>query len=65
MLERFRKFVKGRDEFGHAAKVNYDGDESFSTWLGALLSIAYMVFILIIALFEAVEVISYKNPQVS
>ena len=65
MLERFKKFVKDQDEFGHAMKVNFNGDESFSTWLGALLSIAYLIFIVIIALFGAVEVMSYKDPQVT
>ena len=65
MLERFKQFVKGQDEFGHQTKLNYQGEESFSTWTGAILSIAYLIFIAIITLFGVVEVMRYRDPQVT
>ena len=62
MLARLKKFVKGQDEFGHKMNLNYQGEESFSTWTGAILSIAYLIFIAIITLLGIVEVMSYRDP---
>ena len=65
MLERIKRFVKGQDEFGHEMKLNYQGEESYSTWTGAILSIAYFILIAIITMFGVVEVMRYRNPQVT
>ena len=59
MLERFKKLVKDQDKFGHTMALNYEDAESYSTWIGALLSIAYLIFIMIITLFGVVDVMSY------
>ena len=62
MLASLKKFIKNQDEFGHKMKVNYNGEETFTTWVGALLSISYLILIVIIALFGAVEVMKYQDP---
>ncbi len=48
-MGRFSSFVRSFDVFGEPVALNYDGDSSFKTLIGAIITIAIKVFILVFA----------------
>ena len=63
MLRFFRVLLK-LDHLGHKFSLNYKGEETYQTKLGALLTIASTVLVGILFVLKATEVIEMKDPTV-
>ena len=46
---RLNKFVTSLDDFGEPVSLNYDGENTFKTKVGAIFTIAIKIFMLIFA----------------
>ena len=53
-----------RDELGHPIMLNYKGDENYPTKLGALLSIAVKVMMLIFLVQKTISVLDMTDPSI-
>ena len=58
------KLLRSVDDFGHAIKVTYKGEEQHQTTFGGLLTIGVRVFVLIAIIKAAVEVVNMDEPQI-
>ena len=63
MLRFFRLLLK-LDHLGHKFSLNYKGEETYQTLIGALLTIVSMVLVGILLVLKATEVIDMKDPTV-
>ena len=50
MAYGFWKWIRSFDTFGEPVVLNYDGDATYKTGLGALMTIAIKTFLLVFAL---------------
>ena len=53
------------DQFGNATTMNYKGDKTYKTGVGAFFSISIQIFLLVFGLFALLEVIAYQDPQIT
>ena len=53
------------DSFGEPVSVNYNGESTFKTWIGAFATIVLKSFILVFALTELIALFSYKDPVIT
>ena len=58
-------FFVSFDSFGEAVSLNYKGEGSYKTALGALVSIGLKSFILTSTLLWLVDLFQYKDPQIT
>ena len=65
MASSLYKFLVARDVFGNPVTVNYRGESSYKTCLGALFTVAIKSFLLIFFTTVFLELVSYKDPQIS
>ena len=64
-MSSFLPFLKNQDVFGEPVTVNYNGDATFKTWIGALSSIAIKTFIIIFATTQVIDLFNYQDPQIT
>ena len=65
MTKKFTKFLKAQDVFGEPVTLNYNGESSYKTLLGALVTLILKSFILVFATTEIIGLISYKDPKIT
>ena len=59
------KFLKSQDAFGSAVALNYDGEATYKTGLGALMTIAIKTFLLVFAATQTLALFGCKDPVIS
>ena len=59
MAYKFWKWIKSYDTFGEPVVLNYDGDATFKTGLGALVTITIKIFLLVFALTQTLALLGY------
>ena len=59
------KFLKSQDAFGEAVTLNYDGESTYKTGLGALMTIAINTFLLVFAATQTLALFGFKDPVIS
>ena len=59
------KFLVSFDAFGEPITLNYKGSSTFKTGIGAFFTISLRFFILVYGLMSLIDVLQYKNPQIS
>ena len=50
------------DSFGEAVSINYRGDSTFKTGVGAFFTLCLRVFILYYGVAQFIDVTQYKDP---
>ena len=64
-MPSFQNWFKAFDGYGEPVSVTYQGDCTYKTQGGALITIAMRSFMLLFSLVGVYELFSYKNPQVN
>ena len=64
-MGKFYDYFKSYDKFGSNMALNYKGEDSFNTCLGAFFSIILKIFILIFAFYSFIEVWAFEDPQIT
>ena len=64
-MSKFMNFLKAQDVFGEPVTLNYQGESTYKTWLGALVTLALKIFILIFATTEVIKLANYEDPQIT
>ena len=58
-------FVTSFDAFGEPVSINYKGDSTYKTCLGALFTICLKSFVLVFALTQLVALFQFKDPEIT
>ena len=58
-MSKFLKFLQSQDVFGEPVTLNYNGDSTYKTCLGAIATLMLKVFILIFATTEIIGLVNY------
>ena len=61
----FLKFFLSRDMLGHPITINYMGEDTYKTKMGASLSIVVQVMVLIFLTMKIIALIEMSDPQTS
>jgi len=61
-MSKFINFLKSQDQFGNATTMNYKGERTYKTKLGAFFSISIQTFLLVFGVFALLEAIAYQDP---
>lgn len=64
-MRNFFIYLKSYDVFGEPIGLNYDGDSTFKTLLGAFVTILIKIFLLVFATSQIIALIGYKDPIIS
>ena len=64
-LQSFKRYFTSLDSYGKPVKVSYKGDSTYKTFLGASMTMAMKVFMLFFILTSTINLIDYKNPQIT
>ena len=59
---KFIDLIRSLDKFGEPISLNYKGETSFKTILGATFSIALNVFIMVYAFGQILVLANYEDP---
>jgi len=59
------RFLVSFDGFGKAVGVNYKGEGTYKTGLGAFVTIGLRSFIMTYTLLALVDLMQYKDPQIT
>ena len=62
---RFKKFIRSFDVFGEPVSLNYNGESSFKTIIGALFTLLIKIFLTIYVVQNLIGLFAYKDPQIS
>ena len=60
----FITFLRSFDVFGAPVSLNYNGETTFKTFIGALFSIAIKIFLIIYASNQLLTLFSYGDPSI-
>ena len=60
----FITFLRSFDVFGAPVSLNYKGETTFKTFIGALFSIAIKIFLIIYASNQLLTLFSYGDPSI-
>ena len=58
-------YLKSFDAFGEPIGLNYDGESTFKTLLGAFVTIVIKSFLLVFATTQTIALMGYKDPTIS
>ena len=61
----FLKFFLARDMLGHPITINYKGEDTYKTKIGAFLSIGVQVMVLIFLTMKMIALIDMSDPYIS
>lgn len=64
-MSRFRNFLKNTDLFGKRVYLTHDGNETFNTWCGGVVSLVFYIALLIYGLVLASDVWTDRIKQIS
>ena len=64
-MKRLGGLLRKQDAFGEPVTINYRGDTTFTTMLGAIVSFVEKVFILVVAVMGLIDLYTYKDPNVT
>ena len=64
-MNTLTKFFVSFDGYGNPVTVNYRGDDTYKTCLGALCTLIVKSFLLVFLGTALLELASYKDPQIS
>ena len=64
MVNSIYRFLLSFDAFGEPISVNYKGEKSYKTGLGALFTIAIKGFLLLYLTLAFLELTGYKDPKI-
>lgn len=64
-MRTFLSRVRNFDNFGQPVSVNYKGASAYKTLPGAIATLVIKIIVLVFALVSFLELIVYKNPNVS
>ena len=60
----FLKFILARDVLGHPITINYKGEDTYKTKIGAFLSIGVQVMVLIFLAMKVIALIEMSDPNI-
>jgi len=63
-MTQILRYLRSFDSFGEPVSINYKGDSSFKTSIGAFFSIVLKALVLTFALLSLLDLFAYKNPQI-
>ena len=58
-MSKFLNFLKSQDVFREPVALNYRGESTFKTWIGALGSMSIKIFIIFFATTQVVDLFNY------
>ena len=61
-MRTLNAFVTSLDAFGEPISINYKGDSTYKTCLGALFTIGLKLFVLVFALTQLVALFQFRDP---
>ena len=61
----FAKYLISLNSFGEPISVNYNGDTTFKTCIGAFSTIVLKSFLLIYAVVQLIALFTYEDPEIS
>ena len=64
LSKRLNQLCVSFDAFGEPISVNYKGDTSYKTALGALCTIVIKTFILVFTIEQLIALAGYQDPQI-
>ena len=64
-MRSFAAFLKGRDAFGERVSINYDGEGTYNTAWGAILTLAQWIFILVVATLGVIDLVNFEDPTIT
>ena len=64
-MKRLGGLLRRQDAFGEPITINYRGETTFTTMLGAIVSFAEKVFILVVAVMGLIDLFTYKDPNIT
>ena len=64
-MKRLSGLLRRQDAFGEPVSINYRGETSFTTMLGAIVSFVEKVFILVVAVMSLIDLFTYKDPNIT
>ena len=62
---QFGKFITSFDVFGEPVSLNYNGESSFKTLIGAFFTVLIKLFLIDYVTGELIDLFGYKNPQIT
>ena len=65
MAEKLRDFFVSFDSFGEPISINYKGETSYKTGVGALFSLVIKSFLLIYATQQILTLLNYEEPAIT
>ena len=65
MANSLRTFLVSFDVFGEPVSVNYRGETSYKTAVGAFLTICLKSFLFVVAAASFLDLVQYRDPLVS
>ena len=64
-MSKFLNFLKAQDVFGEPVTLNYEGESTYKTWIGALVTLALKCFILVFATTEIIKLANYEDAKIT
>lgn len=64
-MKSVKEFVTSFDVFGEPITINYKGDATFKTCLGAVATIGLKVFVLVFAATQLLALTQFKDPEIT
>ena len=64
-MKRLGGLLRKQDAFGEPISINYKGDATFTTMLGAIISLVEKVFILVVGVMGLIDLFSYKDSNIT
>ena len=64
-MVKFIKYLTSLDAFGEPVTLNYRGDSTFKTGIGAFFTIILRTFIFGYGLIMLIGVLQFEDPQIS
>ena len=64
-MRSLKAFVTSLDAFGEPISINYKGDSTYKTCLGAIFTIGLKSFVLFYALAQLVALFQFKDPEIT
>ena len=65
MSKTVSQFVKNLDAFGQPVSVKFDGESTFNTHIGGVLTCVIQTFMLVFTLGSVINMVKYQDPQIT
>lgn len=64
-MESLARLFIELDAYGEAPKINYKGEATYKTAIGAFVTLMLRVFLLIYTIIKCIDVFQFKDPQIT